>query len=320
VLGFSKTIEATELLEVAVTHDSNGGVIDTDRPPEAGVGEIVDGDAMLAEVARMLDEAHEDLLEGSDAFPFDLSTGYTGFNTPSTFSKFNRAMKARVAAYQKNYAAVKSALAASFLNASPTISLADLEVGVYHAYSTTGGDQVNNLTNRNIYAHPTFASDAQSSGNNRDERAVRKTTTATPGSGEGLSSNIKYTLYTSASSRLPIVRNEELILLRAEARWFDTPRDVAGATADLNLVRAVSGGLAPIAPPATDAEFVSALLYERRYSLAFEGHRWIDVRRFDRIMDLPLDAMGHVRNVRYPIPQAECDGRPGEPRCMLGSM
>jgi len=36
-------------------------------------------------------------------------------------------------------------------------------------------------------------------------------------------------------------------------------------------------------------------------------------------MDLPLDKTDHVRNIRYPIPQAECDARPGEPACALSS-
>jgi starch-binding outer membrane protein, SusD/RagB family len=94
---------------------------------------------------------------------------------------------------------------------------------------------------------------------------------------------------------------------------------VAGAVADLNLVRAVSGSLNPIAGGPNEATFVAALLYERRYSLAFEGHRLIDVRRFGRTTDLPLDMPSHVRNIRYPIPLAECDARPGEPACALGS-
>jgi hypothetical protein len=36
-------------------------------------------------------------------------------------------------------------------------------------------------------------------------------------------------------------------------------------------------------------------------------------------MTLPLDMPDHVRNVRYPIPTAECDARPSEPACALGS-
>lgn len=327
ILGFTKTIEATDLLEIAVTRDTNGGVIDTDRELEDGLGAMVDLPAMYAEIARLLDEGAMDLAAGGDAFPFELSSGYRGFSTPSTFASYNRAMRARVAAYQKDYAAVNTALGGSFLNdgmvAGP-LTVADLEVGVYHAYSTAAGDQVNNLINPNIYAHPTFLMDAQMNGMNIDERAARKAVdTDDPGSARGLSSDIKYTLYTRPDSPVPVIRNEELLLLRAEARFFTG--DEPGARADLNRVRTTSGGLTDLTDTLDEAAFITALLYERRYSLAFEGHRWIDARRFGRVMDLPLDMPSgedppeHGHNVRFPIPQAECDARPGEQRCMLGS-
>ena len=85
------------------------------------------------------------------------------------------------------------------------------------------------------------------------------------------------------------------------------------------IVRTKSGNLPALSPePTDDTGFVDALLYERRYSLMFEGgHRWIDLRRFGR--PLPLDAPNHVRNIRFPVPQAECDARPGEKACMLNS-
>ena len=55
----------------------------------------------------------------------------------------------------------------------------------------------------------------------------------------------------------------------------------------LLLVLLAASGAA--AQPATEAEFVTALLRERRYSLLFEGgHRWIDYRRFGRLSQLPL--------------------------------
>lgn len=322
ILGFSKTIEATDLLEVVVTHDTNGGVIDTDRDLGEELGALVGPDEMYAEIARLLDEGSMDLRRGGDEFPFALSSGYTGFTTPETFSQFNRAMRARVAVYQKSYSVALTALMGSFLDETAG-SVAALQAGVFHTYSTESGDQVNNLINRNIYAHPSFVMDAQMG----DARATRKTrkvagTAADPtGSAQGLASSFKYTIYTSPESPVAIIRNEELLLLRAEARFFTG--NAVGAMADLNRVRTISGGLMPIAGlPASEMVFVDALLYERRYSLAFEGHRWIDLRRFGR--ELPLDiATGedmHVRNVRYPIPLAECDARPGEPRCMLGSM
>jgi starch-binding outer membrane protein, SusD/RagB family len=320
ILGFSKTIEATDLLEVVVTHDTNGGVIDTDRGLDEGLGAIVSKDQMYAEIVKLLEEGAAELAQGGDRFPFSLSSGYRGFTRPADFAKFNRAIRARVAAYTKDYASANTALAASFLD-DAMLTVEKLNAGVYHAYSTATGDAVNNLINPNLFAHPSFRAEAMMNGANVDQRFTRKTRTTTmPGSAQGLTSNLKYTVYATNQAPVPIIRNEELILLRAEARYFTG--NVAGATADLNLVRTVSGSLTAIAEPATEAAFVTALLYERRYSLAFEGHRWIDVRRFDRVMDLPLDkpAPAHVRNIRYPIPQAECDARLDEPNCKLSSL
>jgi hypothetical protein len=326
VLGFSKTIEATDLLEVAVTHDTNGGVINTDRDLAAGLAPIVGKNEMLAEIARLLDEAAGDLGRAGDEFPFTLTRGYDGFDSPPSFLRFNRAIKARVAVYQGQYDVADQALMGSFINGTPA-SIRDLETGVYHTYSIGAGDVFNGLNNTNIYAHPSIKTDAMMNGSNIDQRFTRKVKQVLPedaGSGSGLSSNLKFTMYNSAGAPAPIIRNEELLLLRAETRYKRA--DVTGAMADLNLVRTLSGSLVALPAPATEAEFVTALLYERRYSLLFEGHRLIDVRRLGHVMDLPLDMPNvedppqHVRNIRYPIPRAECDARPGEAACMLGSM
>lgn len=322
ILGFSKTVEATDLLEVAVTHDSNGGVIDTDRDIEGSLGALVGRDEMLTEVARLLDEGAADLARGAEGFPFGLSDGYAGFSSPSSFTQYNRALRARVAAYQKDYATALTALAASFLyegTPQAPFAFADLSRGVYHSYSTSSGDATNGLLNRNIHVHPSTFTDAQMNGANKDERVVRKTVKlAEPNSAQGLTSDRRFTLYTVPDARLPIIRNEELLLLRAEARFFTA--NAVGALADLNLVRTTSGSLPLLVAPPNETAFVTALLYERRYSLLFEGHRWIDARRFGRITDLPLDMPDHVRNARYPLPLAECDARPGEARCDLGSL
>jgi hypothetical protein len=116
---------------------------------------------------------------------------------------------------------------------------------------------------------------------------------------------------------VPIIKNEELILLRAEAAWAGN--DLAAAEADINIVRNAYG-LADVTGLTAD-QVLDEILYNRRYSLLFEGHRWIDVRRFGREEDLPLDnppeQPEHVRNMAYPIPLAECNARPdlGAPLC-----
>src|SRR5262249_39860809 len=109
---------------------------------------------------------------------------------------------------------------------------------------------------------------------------------------------LKFTVFMTGGAAdpghsIPIIRDEELVLLRAEAEWFTGAK--AAALTDLNLVRQNSGAL----PASTvgigdpDAAFVTALLYERRFSLLWEqGTRWIDARRFGRLADIPPAAAG----------------------------
>jgi hypothetical protein len=321
-VGFSRTIEALDLLLIIVTHDTNGAVIDTDKSLEDGLGAIEHVDIVYAEISRMLDEAATDLAAGGDEFPFPLTSGYTGFDTPATFRTFNRAMRARVAAYMGEPDVALDALAESFLDET-AMTVADLDVGVYHTYSTASGDVPNGLLSPSIFAHPSIETGAQmQAGGALDDRFLRKVEmTGMPGSLQGLTSDLVFTLYTSPSSPIPIIRNEELILLRAEARLGNG--DLVGAQEDLDRVRTVSGGLAPLpdAPSPTAAELRTEVIYNRTYSLLFEGgHRWIDARRFGILDQLPLDLSTHVRNARYPIPLAECNARPAdEPACAGGT-
>jgi starch-binding outer membrane protein, SusD/RagB family len=317
VKGFARTIIALDLLRVIVTHDDVGAVIDTDKPLGAPLGPIVSKGEVYARIAELLDQAKTDLTMAGEEFSFPLPSGFAGFDDPASFLQFNRAMRARVAIYMDEPAVALAALQESFIKLAAT-TLADLNIGPVLNYSPSSGDTPNLLGNRNIFAHPSIVADAQAG----DARVTRKLRTVTSGSSSGLTSDKKFNIYgnpPSQSAPVPLIRNEELILLQAEAEFKLGQRPQA--VGHLNTVRTVSGSLPALdAGAITDAQIVNEILYNRRYSLMFEGgHRWIDARRFGRIGDLPLDAANHVRNVRYPIPQAECDARPNEPACLLGS-
>ena len=315
IRGFAKTIQAHDLLLVINTRDTNGAVIDNDRPIGDAPGALESKARVLEHVAQLLDQAATHLRAGGDGFPFPLSSGFQGFDTPSTFLQFNRALRARVAVYRGNHAEALQALQQSFVDRD-----APLTRGVYHTFGTGSGETSNDLIAVTIYAHPSIRADAQRQpGGELDRRVLAKTgPAATPGRQAGIGSELVFTIYRSNTDPLPIIRNEELLLLRAEARWFTGDR--VGAMSDLNLVRAQSGGLAPIAAPASDAAFVDALLYERRYSLLFEGgHRWIDARRLDRLSQLPRDLPTHVVHARFPVPEAECLARGVTGECSAGS-
>jgi hypothetical protein len=87
--------------------------------------------------------------------------------------------------------------------------------------------------------------------------------------------------YPSPSSPIPIIRNEELILIRAEANNNKGARDGLAAAADINFIRVNSGGLAPdnTLGAATQQAVEDEILEQRKYSLLYEGMRWVDMRR-----------------------------------------
>jgi hypothetical protein len=315
IKGFVHTIKALDLLRVIATRDEIGAVVDTDQEALA-LGAVASKEDTLAAIAGLLDDGAGELADGGEAFPFPLSSGYSGFDTPATFLTFNRAIRARVAAYQEDYDTVLSALEDSFIDDTAT---GDLTAGVYHSYSTGSGDVTNGLTNPNIYAHPSLVADAQE-GDTRVETKIVQVPEEEAGGAQGLTSDLKFTMYTSPEASVPIIRNEELILLRAEAHWANGDLDLAAD--DLNIIRTAAGLPALTAGESDTAEEIEdEILYNRRYSLMFEGgHRWIDLRRFGRLDELPIDLEGLVINARYPIPSQECDGRPGEPACAQSSM
>ena len=145
-------------------------------------------------------------------------------------------------------------------------------------------------------------------GGSPDARLTAKVAAITPRAVQGITAGHVFTIYGSNTSSVPIIRNEELILLRAEARYFTG--DQTGALNDINFIRTTSGSLASRGPFTSDSDFVTELLYQRRYSLMFEGgHRWIDARRFGVLASLPKALPTHNIATRFPFPEGECLAR-----------
>jgi hypothetical protein len=355
ISGFVKTINALDLLEVVVTHDTDGAVLDVNPDPLGQLAPIVtDTTAQYAKITGLLDGAVTDLTtagaggdSGGSGFPFGLGKGFTNFDSLDTFLKFNRALRARVAAYTGDYAMVLAALHDSFLNDDRT--KLNIDDGVYYAYSTKPGDTANALINPTFYAPPALSLDVEqdANGNPIDDRLLRKTVvTDSPGGARITDKLVKRPdgtlppvrwfrnggIYSGPEASVPLIRNEELILLEAEAKWFTN--DQAGAITAIDTVRVVSGKLGELTTAPTSAhDFVKALLYEREFSLLFEGgHRWVDVRRFQAQLQAQFPAERNLPiftavakdgtktddmvNLRYPVPLSECNARPtSEPAC-----
>ncbi len=307
--GFAKTFQALDLLLVINTRDDLGAVITVAEDPTGDPEPIVDRASVFTRIIGLLDEAQGHL--GGGTFPSDLRfpTGFAGFGTPAAFLSFNRALKARVEVYMGNYAGALLTLPASFLDPVEPFGM-----GVYYSYGTGSGDLTNLIYDPSeliILAHESIETDAQiqTDAVTPDQRFVDKTVAvATVGDqgGLGLSSSLAFNIYTSARAGVPIIRNEELILLRAEANLQEG--FIGLATADLNIIRNAAGLADTDLAPMTADQRIDELLYNRRYSLLFEGHRWLDMRRHGRLADLLLDPSLRV-HARFPVPQSECNAR-----------
>ena len=318
IRGYVKTMQAYLFLGQALVRDDLGLPIAVSATTGGEPAPVVAKAEVYANIVRLLDEAKVHLAAGSPTFPFRLHSGFAGFDTPATFLRFNRAIRARVDIYMKNYSAALTSLNESFINTSNG-NRATLDIGAYHVFSTASGDVANtqsDVTPRAIVVVPSFLTDAQRRADNSvDLRASSKAAVSTTTlSQQGVSSNLRNTLYPTNSTPIAIIRNEELILIRAEARWFTG--DKTGAIADINFIRTNSGGLAPTSLTAgsTDDQFVTELLYNRRYSLFFEyGHRWWDARRFNRLSTLDKALPTHKIFPYIPYPADECLARNPQP-------
>ena len=115
-----------------------------------------------------------------------------------------------------------------------------------------------------------------------------------------------------------ILRLADLVLLKAEAL---NELSASGWSAAAPLVNQIRSRVGLAATAATDqATMRLAIENERRLELAFEGHRWFDLLRTNRVipvMNAQVDGTGANLNYNltasklyFPIPQDELDKNP----------
>lgn len=322
IRGYAQTFIALEFLSLITTRDENGIAIDVNREITAELAPIVTKDQAFDEIERLLQLGCENLggCPSGDVSPvatapftFQLGSGFAGFDTPETFVTFNRAIAARVFAYREKWTEAQVALDQSFLDASNPEP--DFKLGAYHIFGTGSGDTSNNLSSVNIYAQPAAVTAAEAG----DDRAARKLvhfsdldeeTGGTVQSGDNTyTSDYRFAEFQEPTSPIAIIRQEELFLLQAEVHIGNSDLDAARDT--LNIVRTGSGKLAPYGDFANAGAAIDAMLYERRYSLLFEGgHRWVDMRRYEKLDELLADDQNpNMINTSFPIPDDEINAR-----------
>lgn len=293
-LGFARTIKAYQLLMNLNLTDTNGIRIDVSDPEN--LGPFVNNIAGLAAISSLLDSAQNDFSNASIAFTL---AGFAGFSDAPGLTQFNRALAARLDVYQQNWSAALTALNESFFSLS-----GDLNLGVFHVFGTGSGDQLNtffipqNQAGEVRVAHPSYATDIEAN----DDRISKATLRTAPASLNGLTSDRDIWVYTSSTAPIPIIRNEELILIYAEANIQNN--DLPDAVTALNVIR-TGHNLPDYSSAVTQQALITELLKQRRYSLFCEGHRWIDLRRYHLLNTLPIDRPGDDVWTEFPLPVTE---------------
>ncbi|CAA9231553.1 MAG: Cell surface glycan-binding lipoprotein, utilization system for glycans and polysaccharides (PUL), SusD family [uncultured Cytophagales bacterium] len=123
---------------------------------------------------------------------------------------------------------------------------------------------------------------------------------------------LKYGTADEDNNNIVLFRLAEMYLIRAEARLNQNRVTGAGsAVEDLNVLR--TRAKAPNVTANTAAGVALAVEQERVYELAFEGHRWYDLVRTDRVQPVmsAFSTNWNERYERWPIPLREVQNNPG---------
>jgi len=296
-IAFAQTIKAYQLLMNLNLTYTNGIRVNVGDPNN--LSPFVSYDAGLTAITALLDSAKTNFSNASVSFPL---AGFAGLSDVAGLTQFNRALAARVSVYQKNWQTALNDLNASFLSLSnSSVALAN---GAYHVFGTGSGDQLNpvfipqNQTGEVRVAHPTYTGDIETG----DDRINKVSLRNSPASQSNLSSNYDVWLYTNSTAPVGIIRNEELILIYAEANIQLS--NLTEGLKGINLIRN-GHGLPNYTGAVTQAALITEMLKQRRYSLAFEGHRWVDLRRYNLLNTLPIDRPGDQVWTLFPLPVTE---------------
>ena len=296
--AYANTIKAYELLIALNLEYSNGIRVDVANPD--ALGPFLSKDESFNAISSLLDNAYNDLIANAGVnFPFR-TTFFS--STAGEFAKFNRALAARVAVYTQNWNGALDALSKSFFDID-----GDLTVGVYYIYSSGGGDQLNpmffpqNSSGETRVVQPSFITNA-APGDTRLSKAPQRTAPTTQ---DGLTSDYDFFVYKTNIDKIPIIRNEELLLIYAEAKaQVGGAANLDGAVTAINNIRHAAN-LPNYSGAVTQPAIIDEMLNQRRYSLFGEGHRWIDMRRYNRLNTLPIDRPGDDVWQEFPRPATE---------------
>ncbi|MDQ2890174.1 MAG: hypothetical protein M3R65_06405 [Gemmatimonadota bacterium] len=329
--GFLRTLDAQTYIREVEMRDQNGAVIQGPDPTKQDP--VRTKQAVLTYVSALLDSALVDLNAGSASLPFSLPSGYSlhgDYSQTANLILFNRGLKGKAEVMRAldngatpnlpHAAAAITALDSALAGEPTPVTEQFLNIGPWYQYNPSAPESRPNPLSTAVtsnYVTDNFVNSFMAG----DIRAANiiPATKATVDGFTG-SNRLKITDPTNSalqSAPLPMMRNAELILLRAQAEI--ATGDLAGATRDINATHTVEGGLAPYATFTSSAAAIQALLYELRYTFATIGPQHMDALREYGMFNLayvtqpgiPSPGASDALVSQLPIPQNESNARGG---------
>ena len=325
--GYAQTIAALQYMRVMEQRDTVGapivGPVDAD-----GLYAFHCKKDVLMEASRLLSAGRDSLAAaGTSAFPFELPSGFTGFDTPATFIQFNWALAARNYVYLAFQANTGTPIAAYLDSAQLALDNSfyapsgSLDLGVYHNYSSASGDYANPNFDQSVYRiNPRVVYESEGvtvtvDGNgdtiavNAPDLRVQQKVELDPTNNckavrDASSCFLDKGINTSSSTPIPLIRNDELHLLQAEVYWGrNTAGTDAQALAIVNDVRQRGGGFGTPLAIADHGTLLREILRQKRYQLLFQSpSRWVDYRMFGILNELGQEReLDPVPNFRTPV-------------------
>lgn len=337
--GFFRTMKAKAFYDVISLRDSIGIPLQTDNPQE--ITPIYCKPYVLNYIAAQLDSAYTDLVAaGSTKTPFVLPSSWTAtvagrdYRVPANLIRLNRGLKGRLDFYRamQNRATPDVALlntAVAELTAAlggvteGNVPAADFPKGPQYQFSTSSNELLNPRADAKISANNSLrdsvatrtAVDATAPWDSTDTRRAKLIPRTGALNGNGLSTNYTFSFATATGANqlatIPLLKDEELVLLRAQANAELGAAGLAKAYLDAQSVHAAYGTI-PL-PAFTTRDIARRyILREKRLSLLFEGpQRLMDLRTYGYLNNtyLPKELSTDPFNAAFPIPRAELNAR-----------
>lgn len=328
--GFLHTEEAISYLHLIEYHDELGVAIQSDDP--TAVTPIRTKQAALAYTSALLDTAVAELTAaGGGSVPFTLPRGYTthgDYSSVANCVRLAEGLKGEAEVLRATDESAPNVASAPLAIAALNAALSDapsspdsayLAKGPYFDYNPNAPESSPNLVvDKKLLLTDNFVSSIQSG----DARArVIEATPAQQALTYRASARAVQTdpnIPSNLTADLPILRNAQLYLLRAQAEIVTG--DLAAATQDVNVVHTVEGKLPALPTFTSVTQAQDAVLYEYRYSFILQGpQHLVALRSYGRLNATYVSQPGiptpgpsvDALVQTLPIPQAEVNARNG---------